>query len=355
MHETNCERYEALCSAAIDNALTKQEQKELDAHLAECPSCRAYLEELRTMRSLWKELETPMPPALHEKIMSEIEAEVQKTIVQTPQKHRRRPPVFTMLAAAAACVILAVSGNLTGLFGQLGAGTIASNSAADNSSAQGAVGPSVAEGTAQIPSDGSTLTEGSGTGAADAAADAAAAPDTDAADTPQADQTQPEADDAEAAPETRVAERAPAEKDSDAAGAGSAEAQTFSATSDENSGIMTASLAPEDAAPALSSRSIAAASNVPQEVAQMSFSRCYDVTPADSGTAEGLPVIDGMALIIEQDGVAYYSVEDNESKMEKVRQALEKNGYTVTLNQSSGLTTTQRDDAQILLMVRETV
>lgn len=93
MHETNCERYEALCSAAIDNALTKQEQKELDAHLAECPSCRAYLEELRTMRSLWKELETPMPPALHEKIMSEIEAEVQKTIVQTPQKHRRRPPV----------------------------------------------------------------------------------------------------------------------------------------------------------------------------------------------------------------------------------------------------------------------
>ena len=41
--------------------------------------------------------------------------------------------------------------------------------------------------------------------------------------------------------------------------------------------------------------------------------------------------------------------------MEKVRQALEKNGYTVTLNQSSGLTTTQRDDAQILLMVRETV
>ena len=145
------------------------------------------------------------------------------------------------------------------------------------------------------------------------------------------------------------------EKDSDAAGAGSAEAQTFSAASDENSGIMTASLAPEDAAPALSSRSSAAASNVPQEVAQMSFSRCYDVTPADSGTAEGLPVIDGMALIIEQDGVAYYSVEDNESKMEKVRQALEKNGYTVTLNQSSGLTTTQRDDAQILLMVRETV
>ena len=118
---------------------------------------------------------------------------------------------------------------------------------------------------------------------------------------------------------------------------------------------MTASLAPEDAAPALSSRSIAAASNVPQEVAQMSFSRCYDVTPADGGTSEGLPVIDGMALIIEQDGVAYYSVEDNESKMEKVRQALEKNGYMVTLNQSSGLTTTQRDDAQILLMVRETV
>lgn len=354
MHETNCERYEALCSAAIDNALTKQEQKELDAHLAECPSCRAYLEELRTMRSLWKELETPIPPALHEKIMSEIEAEVQKTIVQMPQKHRRRPPVFTMLAAAAACVILAVSGNLTGLFGQLGAGTIASNSAADNSSAQGAVGPSVAESTAQIPSDGSTLTAG---GETESAADAeAAVPDTGETITPRASQTQSEPDTEAAAPETRAGDRDSAEQDSSGeTAANGAQAQTFSATSDENSGIMTASLAPEDAAPALSSRSIAAASNVPQEVAQMSFSRCYDVTPADSGTAEGLPVIDGMALIIEQDGVAYYSVEDNESKMEKVRQALEKNGYTVTLNQSSGLTTTQRDDAQILLMVRETV
>lgn len=354
MHETNCERYEALCSAAIDNALTKQEQKELDAHLAECPSCRAYLEELRTMRSLWKELETPMPPALHEKIMSEIEAEVQKTIVQTPQKHRRRPPVFTMLAAAAACVILAVSGNLTGLFGQLGTATIASNSAADTSSAQSAAGPSVAESTAQIPSDGSTLTAG---GETESAADAeAAVPDTGETITPRASQTQSEPDTEAAAPETRAGDRDSAEQDSSGeTAANGAQAQTFSAASDENSGIMTASLGPENTAPILGSRAASAASNVPKEVAQMSFSRCFDVTPADGGTAEALPVIDGMTLIIEQDGVAYYSVEDNESKMEKVRQELEKNGYTVTLNQSSGLTTTQRDDAQILLMVRETV
>lgn len=352
MHETNCERYEALCSAAIDNALTKQEQKELDAHLAECPSCRAYLEELRTMRSLWKELETPIPPALHEKIMSEIEAEVQKTIVQTPQKHRRRPPVFTMLAAAAACVILAVSGNLTGLFGQLGTATIASNSAADTSSAQSAAGPSVAESTAQIPSDGSTLTAG---GETESAADAeAAVPDTGETITPRASQTQSEPDTEAAAPETRAGDRDSAEQDSSGeTAANGAQAQTFSAASDENSGIMTASLGPENTAPILGSRAASAASNVPKEVAQMSFSRCFDVTPADGGTAEALPVIDGMTLIIEQDSVAYYSVEDNESKMEKVRQELEKNGYTVTLNQSSGLTTAQRDDAQILLMVRE--
>lgn len=352
MHETNCERYEALCSAAIDNALTKQEQKELDAHLAECPSCRAYLEELRTMRSLWKELETPMPPALHEKIMGEIEAEVQKTIVQMPQKHRRRPPVFTMLAAAAACVILAVSGNLTGLFGQLGTATIASNSAADTSSAQSAAGPSVAESTAQLPSDGSTLTAG---GETESAADAeAAVPDTGETITPRASQTQSEPDTEAAAPETRAGDRDSVEQDSSGeTAANGAQAQTFSAASDENSGIMTASLGPENTAPILGSRAASAASNVPKEVAQMSFSRCFDVTPADGGTAEALPVIDGMTLIIEQDGVAYYSVEDNESKMEKVRQELEKNGYTVTLNQSSGLTTAQRDDAQILLMMRE--
>ena len=81
MMNNPCEYYEELCSAAIDHALTPAEQKELDAHLAACPSCRAYLEELREMQKLWKELEVPMPTALHEKIMGEIEAEVQKTIV----------------------------------------------------------------------------------------------------------------------------------------------------------------------------------------------------------------------------------------------------------------------------------
>ena len=143
MNEKKCARYEELCSAAVDHALTEQEQKELDAHLAECPACRAYLEELRVMRELWKELETPMPPALHEKIMGEIEAEVQKTIIQTPQKHRLRPPVFTMLAAAAACVLLAATGSLTGLFGHVG--TTPLQAATADASTQTVPGVSTAE------------------------------------------------------------------------------------------------------------------------------------------------------------------------------------------------------------------
>ena len=63
----DCEKYEALCSAMLDNALTVQEKEELDAHLAVCPSCRAYLEDLQEMRALWKELEIPVPEELHEK------------------------------------------------------------------------------------------------------------------------------------------------------------------------------------------------------------------------------------------------------------------------------------------------
>ena len=67
MNEKKCARYEELCSAAVDHALTEQEQKELDAHLAECPACRAYLEELRVMRELWKGLEAHPSLALEPK------------------------------------------------------------------------------------------------------------------------------------------------------------------------------------------------------------------------------------------------------------------------------------------------
>ena len=59
-----------------------------------------------------------------------------------------------------------------------------------------------------------------------------------------------------------------------------------------------------------------------------------------------------LSLIIAEDNTAYYCVENNESKIEKVLQELEKNGYTTALNQSSGIPT-QRDAKLVLLLVQQ--
>lgn len=345
MNEKNeCARYEELCSAAIDHALTEQEQKELDAHLAECPACRAYLEELRTMHDMWKELETPMPPALHEKIMSEIEAEVQKTIVQTPQKHRRRPPVFTMLAAAAACVLLAVTGNLTGLFGHVGTTTIHSSVA--DASTQTEAGPSTAE---AVP-DSNTATDDTNT----PALGSRAVPDSGQTLEPSADNNtsddSTEASDNQAASSSGSSRAGTAPAESDDQTTNDADSETQS-ESNESAGIAPASIAPFSAN-GPSTRSVGADSAaVPQEVSKMTFARCYTVTRTDS-SPDSLPVIDDMTLIIRQNGTAYYSVENNESKIEMVLQQLEKNGYTTALNQSTGITT-QRDAKLVLLLVQD--
>lgn len=344
MNEKKCARYEELCSAAVDHALTEQEQKELDAHLAECPACRAYLEELRVMRELWKELETPMPPALHEKIMGEIEAEVQKTIIQTPQKHRLRPPVFTMLAAAAACVLLAATGSLTGLFGHVG--TTPLQAATADASTQTVPGVSTAE---AVPR--STIQ------ANDPSVDSAQdlQPETEEQTTePSADENTNESAEssegsAPAAP--RSVQSAPkSSSDSAAAPDSGTDSSGASSESNDSAGVATASIMPFSAASG--NRSAAAEGNsIPQEVNSMSFARCYTVSRTDK-SPDSVPVIEDMSLIIAEDNTAYYCVENNESKIEKVLQGLEKNGYTTALNQSSGITT-QRDAKLVLLLVQQ--
>lgn len=115
----DCEYFEELCSLSLDGALTRAEKRELDAHLAECPACAAYLEDLKFMRTAWEDIKEPLPEALHEKIMSGVMEEVKAKT--EPQKKKRRPPVFTMIAAAAACVMLVLSGAVGDMLGGLGA------------------------------------------------------------------------------------------------------------------------------------------------------------------------------------------------------------------------------------------
>ena len=295
----DCEKYEELCSAALDNALTAHEKEELDAHLAVCPSCREYLEDLKEMRALWKELEVPVPKDLHEKMMGAIEAEVAKTIVQMPQKERGRPPVFTMLAAAAACVMLAVSGELTGLFGQMSVVPIQSTDKREV--------PSTAD--AAIPQ--TTLQK------------------------PAQNEQKPEQP--EIKPVPKEAEEMPPENVPQVANEAPV-AVEGEAPPENPSGKMVREVEPPVAV-------AYAAPGLPEELGQMQFARCYDVT----GGAE-LPVLDDMTLLVTADGISYYSVENNESKIGQVQQELKKSGYTLTLNEASGVSI-QRSAKTILLIV----
>lgn len=130
----DCTYFEELCSVSLDGELTRMEKRALEEHLAVCPACAAYLEDLKMIRGIWDELKMPLPEELHESIMQGIVDEVGKTTVPT-EKNRRRPPVFTMLAAAVACVMLVMSGTVGELVAKFNA---SSTTSAAGTSAAGA-------------------------------------------------------------------------------------------------------------------------------------------------------------------------------------------------------------------------
>lgn len=133
----DCERMMQLCEESLDRTLTPEEQALLDAHLQECPACAAYLADLRFLTDTLHEA-PPLPIGLHERIMSSIENETTHHTVIQPHPRNRKLPVSAMLVAAAACVVLALSGGLGSLMNngfQIGMGGGDSGSSASGSAA----------------------------------------------------------------------------------------------------------------------------------------------------------------------------------------------------------------------------
>jgi len=89
----DCKYFEELCSASLDGELTRAEKRELDKHLAECPACAAWLEDLKLMRTAWGDIKAPLPEELHEKIMEHI---IDAMPAPTPPR-KRTLPVFTII------------------------------------------------------------------------------------------------------------------------------------------------------------------------------------------------------------------------------------------------------------------
>ncbi len=99
----HCDEYLELISAAIDGALSPVHQRELDAHLAQCPQCAALMEELKSLHEELAHLPPVEPPAdLTQRITAAVSAD--NVIPMAPLKKA----AFRWKPWAAAAAVLAV-------------------------------------------------------------------------------------------------------------------------------------------------------------------------------------------------------------------------------------------------------
>lgn len=96
----NIHEHTALLDAFVDGQLTAEEMTEVQAHLAECPDCRAYVDDALTIRASFP---TEEEPALPEGFAGL----VMQAVAKAPQSRPKKQP-WGRLAAAAACLALVI-------------------------------------------------------------------------------------------------------------------------------------------------------------------------------------------------------------------------------------------------------
>lgn len=104
----NCEQALEAISARLDGALSEEENRELEAHLASCASCRALLKELTELEEGLETLPVEAPETLAPSVMRTIRAEKAAQAAPAAKKSQRRGPHITawLIAAAAALALL---------------------------------------------------------------------------------------------------------------------------------------------------------------------------------------------------------------------------------------------------------
>ena len=98
-----CEEYEALLSAFADDACTPEEAEQVREHLAVCPGCRAYWNEILQIKSAFPDVESvEVPEGLADGICAAVRA-------QPAVRRRRSASAWAkILAPMAACLLIAV-------------------------------------------------------------------------------------------------------------------------------------------------------------------------------------------------------------------------------------------------------
>lgn len=158
---TNCEQYWDLISYSLDGALTQEEQRRLDQHLAQCPECRAMWEQLSGLEAELMELEAPAPD-FADRVMAAA-AETEQDIPFTNLPQNRKPgkeaqkqlnawwkPVRNLVLVAACCLVVLGLGRFSAQFFRAGS---AAPSTGNSTAAQDTAAGGSQESTAAAPEE----------------------------------------------------------------------------------------------------------------------------------------------------------------------------------------------------------
>ena len=297
------EYYLDLCSLSLDGELSAEERASLEAHLAACPECAAFQEELRAMRQMLAADDITPPPSLHEEIMERVLAEAVSKAAPVPK--RRFVPVFTLIAAAAVVVLLVTTGTI-GNWTNLG---FTSNDTATMSG-----DASAGAGAAQFAADGATFEAAMDAGGAESApaepsAAQSAVPESDQAmkssgskAVVQGESTQPAVTQDQSAPAQEPAAQQPAPAEGGAP-------QVMTAQPRVARGADVADAAALPATPAA--------------LQEQSYAFCYVASGAGSA-----PDFGGTLVAESEDGTAhYYTLKNSAGDIEKAVAALKDAGF----------------------------
>ena len=95
-----CEDFAALLDPFVDGELTPDEMARVQAHLDECPACRAYVDDALAIRAAFPDVEdAELPDGFAESVMARIQAEA-------AQKQTSRPWLKALASLAACCAIV---------------------------------------------------------------------------------------------------------------------------------------------------------------------------------------------------------------------------------------------------------
>ncbi len=98
-----CKEFEARISALIDDELSPEERAAVLEHIADCPACKAYWEDLLTIGDILRAEDTAAPEGFAESVMARVKETRQEKKVITF-------PLWKRFAAIAACCAIAVLG-----------------------------------------------------------------------------------------------------------------------------------------------------------------------------------------------------------------------------------------------------